>query len=55
MTELEKLLQDIEKLRANLIRLINEKDEDLLDAEVLKASQELNAHITKYNEYFFNK
>ncbi|MCR4435986.1 MAG: aspartyl-phosphate phosphatase Spo0E family protein [Clostridiales bacterium] len=50
MNEIESLLQDIEKLRNNLHKLILEKNANLTDPEVISASQMLNAAITKYNE-----
>lgn len=50
MDELRMLLQDIEKLRNNLYKLIDDKNANLQDPEVISASQILNAAITKYNE-----
>ncbi len=50
MSELENLLKDIEKLRKNLQDLVAAKNFNLQDAEILAASQILNAAITKYNE-----
>ena len=50
MDELNNLLNDIEKLRINLHKLINDKNDNLQDPEVISASQILNAAITKYNE-----
>ncbi len=55
MSELTNLLSDIEKLRENLYRLINEKGTNLIDEEIISASQMLNAAITKYNEILINK
>jgi CRISPR/Cas system-associated endoribonuclease Cas2 len=55
MTELEYLLEDIEKLRQNLYKLINEKQANLVDAEIISASQMLNAALTKYNEIITKK
>lgn len=52
MTEIDELNRDIEKLRANLYRLAQEKSNDLQDPEVIAASQILNAAIVKYNELF---
>lgn len=48
MNELEDLLNDIEKLRENLYTLINKKNIDLTDSEIISASQMLNAAITMY-------
>lgn len=50
MDELTALLNDIEKLRANLHKLLNDKNANLQDPDVLSASKMLNAAITKYNE-----
>ena len=54
MTELEALLNDIEKLRQNLNNLIN-KNSNLEDPEIISASQILNVAITKYNEIVIKK
>ena len=54
MTELEALLNDIEKLRQNLYNLIN-KNSNLEDPEIISASQILNVAITKYNEIVIKK
>jgi hypothetical protein len=55
MSELNNLLNDIEKLRENLYNLINDKNFDLADLEIISASQMLNAAITKYNEIIIKK
>ncbi|WIV10650.1 aspartyl-phosphate phosphatase Spo0E family protein [Proteiniborus sp. MB09-C3] len=49
------MLNDIEKLRENLMKLIEEKGSNLQDPDVIAASQILNAAITKYNEFIRNK
>lgn len=54
MTELESLLNDIERLRKNLIKLIEEKG-NLQDSEIIAASQELNEAITKYNDLIIKR
>lgn len=54
MTELLELLKDIEKLRKNLLKLIEEK-ENLQDPEIVAASQILNAAISEYNKYIKKK
>ncbi len=54
MSELNNLLNDIEKLRINLNKLIDEKNTNLIDPEIITASQILNAAITKYNEIINN-
>lgn len=55
MSELNDLLNDIEKLRKNLLLLIEENQSNLQDPEIIAASQILNAAITKYNEFIKNK
>jgi len=55
MTEIEALLQDIDKLRKNLYSLLEDKYTDLTDAEVVAASQILNAALVKYNEIIMKK
>lgn len=50
MNEIENLLEDIERLRKKLQDLVAAKNFNLQDAEILAASQILNAAITKYNE-----
>lgn len=55
MTELEDLLNDIDKLRENLYNLINEKNVNLADPEIISASEILNTVITKYIEIINRK
>lgn len=55
LSELRDLLNDIEKLRKNLMLLIQEKHSNLKDPEIIAASQILNAAITKYNEFIKDK
>ncbi|MDZ4975760.1 Spo0E family sporulation regulatory protein-aspartic acid phosphatase, partial [Clostridium perfringens] len=43
MSELDELLKDIDILREQLERLINEKQGNLVDQEVVAASKVLNA------------
>lgn len=50
MTEIEDLLEDIDKLHRNLYEMATKKNHNLQDPEVIAASQILNAAITKYNE-----
>lgn len=50
MSELNELINDINKLRKNLEALISEKNGDLLDPDVLAASKMLNAVINEYNK-----
>lgn len=49
MSELEKLLSDIEKLRESLYKVIEQQGYDLNDSEVLNASRNLNTAIENYN------
>lgn len=55
MSELQNLLDDIERLRENLYALINKKGINLTDPEIISASEILNAAITKYNEIINKK
>ncbi len=55
MSELQNLLNDIEKLRQNLHDLINKEGINLSDLEILTASEMLNAAITKYTEIIIKK
>lgn len=55
MSELEDLLRDVEILRANLEYLINEKQDNLVDIEVVSASKILNAALNQYNKFIDEK
>lgn len=55
MSELQRLLDDIDKLRENLHAIINKKGINLTDPEIISASQMLNAAITKYNDIINKK
>ena len=55
MSEIKDLLTDIEKLRENLIKLIESKENNLQDPEIIAASEILNAAITKYTEFIKKK
>lgn len=55
MSELELLLEDIEKLRKSLEELIHKKQSNLQDPDIIAASQILNAAITKYNKLLNKK
>lgn len=55
MNELKDLLKDIETLRNNLVKLIEENESNLQAPDVIAASQVLNAAISKYNEFIKNK
>ena len=49
MTELEELLKDINRLRENLYKMIEQNSYELDDPEVLEASKRLNTAISNYN------
>lgn len=49
MSEIKELLEDIDRLRENLHRLIERHGYDLNDPEVLEASKDLNTAIVNYN------
>lgn len=55
MSEIQELLNDIEKLRKNLEELIDKKQANLQDPDIIVASQILNVAITKYNEFILKK
>ncbi len=55
MSELEELLKDIETLRIQLEHLINEKQGNLVDQEVVTASKILNAALNQYNKFIDEK
>lgn len=55
MSELNELLKDIEKLRKTLYELIEKKEANLQDPEIITASKTLNIAITKYNEMIRKK
>ncbi len=50
LSEIEDLLKDVENLREKLIYLIDKKQGDLIDEEVVNISRILNAALNKYNE-----
>lgn len=55
MSEIHELLKDIDALKKNLNELIEKKKFNLGDPEIIKASQELNTAITKYNDFITKK
>lgn len=55
MSELEDLLKDIDILRKQLEALINLKDGNLVDHEVVTASKILNAALNQYNKFIKEK
>lgn len=55
VSEIDNLLNDIEKLRKKLLKMIDLKDGDLLDPDVLSASKLLNATLTEYDKLLEKK
>lgn len=55
MSEIEELLKDVEVLREQMEYLINEKQGNLVDAEVVAASKILNAALNQYNNFIKDK
>lgn len=55
MSELDKLIKDIETLRKNLHKITHDKQYNFQDAEVLTASRMLNACIAQYDKMLKNK
>lgn len=55
MSEIQDLLDDIERLRKNLEELIDKKQANLQDPDIIVASQILNSAISKYNEFILKK
>ena len=55
LSEIEELIKDINKLKKNLDKLIEKKEFNLQYTEIIKASQELNDFIIKYNELITKK
>ncbi|MDU5083160.1 MAG: aspartyl-phosphate phosphatase Spo0E family protein [Bacillota bacterium] len=55
LSEIQELLKDIDTLKKNLNELIEKKNFNLQDSEIIKASQELNIAISKYNDLIVKK
>lgn len=55
MAEIDDLLRDINKLRDKLELLIKENRADLLNPDVIAASQMLNAALNQYNKFLKEK
>lgn len=55
MSEIEDLLKDIDTLKEQLNELINKKQDNLTDPEVVEASKILNAALNKYNKFIDEK
>ncbi|HEY5561033.1 MAG TPA: aspartyl-phosphate phosphatase Spo0E family protein [Clostridiaceae bacterium] len=53
--EINNLLEDIEIMRSKLECLINEKQGNLIDNEVVSASKVLNTTLNKYNKIIENE
>lgn len=47
-------MKNIDELKKNLNILLDKKDFNLQDEEIIKASQELDIAINKYNELIIN-
>lgn len=55
LSEIENLIKDIDTLKKNLNELIEKKGFNLQDPEIIKASQELDIVIAKYNDLITKK
>jgi hypothetical protein len=55
MSEINGKICEIDILRDKLEGLINEKQGNLLDSEVVSASKELNAAINRYSNLMYDK
>lgn len=55
MPEIEELLRDVDSLREKLMYLIDDKQGDLIDAEVVNLSRVLNATLNQYNKVIEEK
>jgi hypothetical protein len=55
MSEINGKICEIDILRDKLEGLINEKQGNLLDSEVVSASKELNAAINRYSDLMYDK
>lgn len=50
LSDIKDLMKNIDELKKNLNILLDKKDFNLQDEEIIKASQELDIAINKYNE-----
>jgi len=55
LSEIEDLLKDVEILREKLLYLIEEKQGNLIDEEVVSMSKVLNAALNEYNKVLSEK
>lgn len=55
LSEVEDLLKDVNILREKLEYLIDKKNGNLIDPEVVAASKVLNAALNRYNEFIEEK
>lgn len=55
MSEVEKLLNNVELLRNQLDKLIQDKNCNLLDSEVILASKILDVALNQYNKFIKGK
>lgn len=55
LSEIEDLLKDVEILREKLLYLIDKKQGNLIDEEVVSMSKVLNAALNEYNKVLAEK
>lgn len=55
LSEIQELINSINTLKKSLDELIEKKEFNLQDTEIIKASQELDSVITEYNELITKK
>lgn len=55
MSELNSLLNEIEKLRLDLVAIADNQTAEILDPEVLVASKMLHAAVGKYHQIILRK
>ncbi|WP_242844926.1 aspartyl-phosphate phosphatase Spo0E family protein [Clostridium cylindrosporum] len=55
LSEVEDLLKDVEILRKKLLYLIDKKQGDLVDEEIVNLSKVLNAALNQYNKVLEEK
>lgn len=55
MEEIDRLLNEIDKLRDRLLELIINKNENLTDKDVIETSEKLNVSLNQYNKFLDEK
>jgi hypothetical protein len=55
LSEIEQLLKDIDKLKDNIHQLINKRDGNLIDHEVVATSKTLDTSLNSYNKMIEEK